>query len=126
MDNVPYHSVRVENYPKANKKKQMSKNGFLKKRLLETMSELLKRVKLLIPKQKTYEFDQIALKLGHEVLRLSPYHCQYNSIKLIWAQVKPEVVTKNISFKISYIEKFINETLDVEKAAANQLKLCKS
>lgn len=26
--------------------------------------------------------------MGHTVLRLPPYHCQYNAIELIWAQVK--------------------------------------
>ncbi|CAH4037998.1 unnamed protein product [Pieris brassicae] len=30
----------------------------------------------------------LAYGRGHEVITLPPYHCQYNSIELIWAQVK--------------------------------------
>ncbi|KAL4119462.1 hypothetical protein QTP88_012269 [Uroleucon formosanum] len=32
--------------------------------------------------------------MGHEMVRLPPYHCQYNPIELIWAQVKSEVAKK--------------------------------
>ena len=31
---------------------------------------------------------EMALKYGHEVLRLPPYHCQYNPIELIWGIAK--------------------------------------
>lgn len=50
--------------------------------------------------------------MGHEAVRLLPYHCQYNLIEFIWAQVKDEVATKNMSFKISDMEKLVNEELD--------------
>lgn len=50
--------------------------------------------------------------MGHEVLCLPPYHCQYNPIELIWAQVKSEVASKNVTFKISDVEKLVNEALD--------------
>jgi len=39
--------------------------------------------------------------MGHEVIRLPPYHCQYNPIELIWAQVKGEIANKNNSFRIA-------------------------
>jgi transposase len=47
-----------------------------------------------IPREKKYKLDAVALKMGHEVVRLPPYHCQYNPIELIWAQVKGEVAKK--------------------------------
>lgn len=50
--------------------------------------------------------------MGHEVVRLPPYHCQYNPIELIWAQVKGDVAKKNVSFKIADVEKLVNEALD--------------
>jgi len=50
--------------------------------------------------------------MGHEVVRLPPYHCQYNPIELIWAQVKGEVAMKNTTFKIDDVEKLLNEALD--------------
>ena len=52
------------------------------------------RVKLIAPfknQQKQYELDRIANEMGHGGIRLSPYHCQYNPIELIWAKVKGEV-----------------------------------
>lgn len=116
MDNAPYHSVLAESYPKANEKKGNVQKWLPEKGVeyspLETLSELRERVKLLVPRQKIYELDQIALEMGHEVVRLPPYHCQYNPIELIWAQVKNEVATKNVSFKISDVEKLVNEALD--------------
>lgn len=56
--------------------------------------------------------DQIVLEKGHEVIRLPPYHCQYNAIELIWAQVKRQVATKNNTFKMADIERLTHEALD--------------
>jgi len=39
-------------------------------------------------KDKIYEIDELLRKNGHEVLRLPPYHCEFNAIELIWAQCK--------------------------------------
>ncbi|XP_045449866.1 uncharacterized protein LOC123665298 [Melitaea cinxia] len=30
----------------------------------------------------------MAKSKGHTVIRLPPYHCQYNAIEMIWAQIK--------------------------------------
>lgn len=49
--------------------------------------------------------------MGHEVIRLSLYHCQYNPIELIWGQVKIQV-TKNNTFKMVDIEKLTHQALD--------------
>jgi len=48
----------------------------------------------------------------HEVIQLPPYHCQYNPIELIWAQVKNKVATKNNTFKLVDIKKLTHEALD--------------
>jgi len=51
--------------------------------------------------------------MGHEVIRLPPYHCQYNSIELIWAQVKNQVAKNNFkTFKMVDLEKLTHEALD--------------
>lgn len=44
---------------------------------------------------KKYEIDEIALKNGHKVLRLPPYHCQFNAIELVWVNCK-EFYNKNV------------------------------
>lgn len=79
---------------------------------LETLCELRERVKSLIPKEKTYELDEIAFQMGHEVVRLPPYHCQYNPIEFIWAQVKGKVTKNNTTFKFDDVEKLLNNALD--------------
>jgi len=46
------------------------------------------------------------------MVRLPPYHCQYNSIELIWAQVKGEIATKNKTLKIADFEKLTHEAIE--------------
>jgi len=65
-----------------------------------------------LPKEKIYKLDEIAFQLGHEVVRLPPYHCQYNPIELIWAQVKGKIAEKNNIFKMADVEVLVNNTLD--------------
>ncbi|KAE9540703.1 hypothetical protein AGLY_003948 [Aphis glycines] len=113
MDNA-YHSTLTEEYPKANTRKT-DVQKWLKDRSIdfspvETLSELREKVKLAMPKEKKYKLDKIALQMGHEVVRLPPYHCQYNPIALIWEQVKGKV-TDN-SFKIEDVEVLVNIALD--------------
>lgn len=40
--------------------------------LEETLCELPEKVKLSMPKEKIYKLDDIALQMGHEVVRFSP------------------------------------------------------
>jgi len=68
--------------------------------------------KNIIPREKSYLLDQLALERGHEVIQLPAYHCQYNAIELIWAQVKNEVAKKNNTFKMVDIERLTHEALD--------------
>jgi len=117
MDNAPYHSMLVNNYPKCNARKaevqEWLKNQNINFSPLETLAELRERVNLLKPTFKRYELDEIASSMGHEVVRLPPYHCQYNPIELIWAQVKGKVATNNSTFKMVDVERLTHEALDL-------------
>lgn len=92
MDNAPYHSVQKHKPPtSANRKLEII--AWLQEKGIEaneTMlkNELLRLVGLHKPTTPTYVLDDIAHEKGHTVIRLPPYHCQYNPIELIWAQVK--------------------------------------
>jgi len=79
-------------------------------------------VKDVIPREKNYELHQIALQMGHSVVRLPPYYCQYNPIELIWAQVKNKVAELNTIFKIVDVEKLVNEVID--SVTAENWKRC--
>lgn len=119
MDNAPYHSMLEDNFPKSNARKADIQEWLTKKNIdfspLETVSELRERVRVLIPTEKKYELDELALKMGHEVVRLPPYHCQYNPIEMIWAQVKGQVASKNTTFKMADVEKLMHEAIDSVK-----------
>lgn len=115
MDNAPYHSALKGDYPKSNWRKANIQEWLTEKNIkfnpLATLPELRQKVRNLIP-QKKKELDEIALKKGHQVIRLPPYHYQYNPIELIWTQVKNKVAKTNNSFKMVEIERLTNEALD--------------
>lgn len=115
MDNAPYHSAQIDKVPCTNWRKQEIKDWLTKKNIpvsdKETKAELLQKV-LPLKRDKRYELDELALSWGHEVVRLPPYHCQYNPIELIWAQVKKEVARKNRTFKLEDVERLTSEAID--------------
>jgi transposase len=116
MDNAAYHSMLVDNFPKSNARKSYIQEWLTENNInfssLETKVELRERVKLLIPTHKKYELDELALKMGHEVVRLPPYHWQYNPIEMIWTQVRHQVAIQNITFKMADVEKLMHEAID--------------
>lgn len=52
-----------------------------------------------VPRQ--YAVDTIARKNNRDVLRLPPYHSIFNSIELLWAQLKENIRRKNKPSKFS-------------------------
>jgi len=99
MDNAPYHSVQTEKYPTSNSKKAdilewLNSKGITFDRPL-LKAQLLTKVKKLKPRTKSYVIDNLAKDAGHTVLRLPPYHCEFNPIELAWAMVKGYVKQEN-------------------------------
>lgn len=91
MDNAPYHTVQIEKQPssawrKAQIVEWLTENGipFEMGMSKNEMFDVAKRHK----KELTYVVDELLRGHGHEVLRLPPYHCQFNAIELIWARAK--------------------------------------
>lgn len=104
MDNAPYHSRQQNKVPtKSNNKKDIKEfleannvyyeEHYTKKQLLEVMNtkEYL----------KDYYVDNRAKEAGHTILRLPPYHCIFNPIELIWAQLKNTIRRTNKTPKFS-------------------------
>ncbi|XP_039294141.1 uncharacterized protein LOC120353647 [Nilaparvata lugens] len=85
MDNASYHSALTEKIPRTNWKKVDIQNWLESKNVSfsenETKAELLSRneIKYAV---KEYEIDRIALEMGHEVVRMPPYHAHYNRLSL--------------------------------------------
>lgn len=91
MDNAPYHSVELERQPSSSWKKyeivewlEKSNIPYDKKMFKPELLSIAKIHK----KTKQYKIDKLLQENGHEVLRLPPYHCQFNAIEMIWADSK--------------------------------------
>ncbi|XP_054257237.1 uncharacterized protein LOC128999434 [Macrosteles quadrilineatus] len=116
MDNAPYHSVLAEKIPNTSWTKENIQNWLSAKNIQystsETKPELLARVLPYKTQPKKYELDILANEMGHTVVRLPPYHCQYNPIELVWAKVKGEVASKNKTFKLKDVEQLVHDALN--------------
>ncbi|KAJ8913801.1 hypothetical protein NQ315_002707 [Exocentrus adspersus] len=92
MDNAPYRSALAEKLPTTSwTKSQMQK--WLQQKNIQFDNNCL-RVKLLEickkhrPNERRYVVDEMINANGHQVLRLPPYHCQYNPIEHVWGICK--------------------------------------
>lgn len=91
MDNASYHSRLVEKNPTSSWKKSDITEWLLQYGIAFPPASL--KVELLAIAnankiQKRYIVDEMLREHGHEVLRLPPYHCQFNAIELIWSNCK--------------------------------------
>ncbi|PSN42730.1 hypothetical protein C0J52_13606 [Blattella germanica] len=64
---------------------------------------------------------------GHDVVRLPPYHCDFNAIELIWAQIKADVAKHNLSFKSGNVKTLFETavskvTMENWKSACDHVK----
>ncbi|XP_075741101.1 uncharacterized protein LOC142789132 [Rhipicephalus microplus] len=65
----------------------------IKKQLLELKASVKSRF-------LSYTIDNTAVKAGHILLRLPPYHCEFIPIKLVWAKVKNGATADNRDFRL--------------------------
>lgn len=63
-----------------------------------TRKQLLEQVRIHKP-APTYAVDTIIRGHGHEVLRIPPYHPDFNAIEFIWGQLKLLVRERNVTFR---------------------------
>ena len=130
MDNASYHSRVLNKLPTTNSRKKEIQEWLQNHEIAydptETTPELLARVALYKTREKICELDEIALEMGHEVIRLPAYHCQYNPIEMIWAKVKGEVAELNNTFRLADVERLTNDRVtreDWESRVAHVEKL---
>ena len=68
----------------------LEKTTFLltkKKDIKPELYELIKSKK----QPPVYKVDESLKRKGHEVLRLPPYHCEFNPIELIWGDLEGKI-----------------------------------
>ena len=77
-------------------------------------------------KYKSYELDELALEMEHEVVYLPSYHCQYNPIELIWTQIKGKVTKKNSTVKIKEVRKLLEDAIKHNSKSGRNLFVMQS
>ena len=92
LDNVSYHSIEVNKAPTSSSLKS-DMQSWLRNKNIEfdpqsTKAVLYELIKLKKESFKVYEIERIAEMHRHNIVRLPPYHCDFNAMELIWAQIK--------------------------------------
>ena len=109
MDNASYHSRKLTKPPTSATKKLELQEWLTSNEIdyltSDTVVKLYNRVKA-VKKQFpcTYAADEKLRAAGIEVLRLPPYHCQFNPIELVWAKFKNRVCKENTEMKVDTIK----------------------
>lgn len=104
MDNASYHSAQKEKIPNMSSKKEdiqefliandlYFEETYTKKQLMEVL-----KTKTF---EKKYNVDNMAKERGFKVLRLPPYHCNFNPIEMIWGELKQRLRRNNTAPKFS-------------------------
>jgi len=114
MDNASYHSMTINKIPNISTKKKDIQEWltardipFDPKMIKPQLIEIVKEVSYCYPTK--YIIDEIAAAHGHEVLRIPPYHCEFNATELIWAQLKGAVARKNNQFNLTHVKALFEE-----------------
>ncbi|KAM7284459.1 uncharacterized protein ISCGN_001553 [Ixodes scapularis] len=116
MDNASYHSRRLEAVPTTSSRKDDIRQWLTSKKISwdpkMVKKQLLDIVALVKSQHLKYRVDTAAETAGCTVVRLPPYHCEFNPIELIWAQIKNGVAARNTTFKIVDVGRLLNEEVD--------------
>lgn len=116
MDNASYHSRKKDKAPTSSSTKS-TMIQWLQERKVQFRPDLRKPelyqiVKLHKPPVPTYVIDSKATELGFKVIRLPPYHCQYNAIEMVWSNLKSYVKGRNKTFKLKDVKELFFEAVD--------------
>ncbi|GLV38172.1 hypothetical protein CBL_12818 [Carabus blaptoides fortunei] len=129
MDNASYHNVQEERCPTSNSRKAEMREWLQSKQIsfTENMSkphlyEIIKKHKATY---KKFAIDKILADSGFEVLRLPPYHPDLNPIEMMWASLKQDVGSKNVTFKLSDTQKLCEEWFSAEERKAEWSNRCR-
>ncbi len=115
MDNASYHSVQSQKTPTLSSRKAEMQRWLAEHNINYDSSMIKAQLYQLIQANKsqfpTYIIDDLATSHGHTVVRIPPYHCEFNAIELIWAQGKGGVARHNHTFTISTVKQLLIEEL---------------
>lgn len=117
IDNAPYHNSLLIKPPNSNTRKA-DMVSWLQKHDIPcnsslTKPEIYETVKQNKSNHTKYAIDQILNEYGHAVIRLPPYHPDFNPIENIWSQIKGYVAKKNVAMNLTSIRILVQEKIDM-------------
>ena len=116
IDNASYHSRNGENHPISTWRKAKYQEWLQKNNVTYGTNALRSELWLLCKRHRDAKsckiIDKIAQRYGHEVLRLPPYHCDLNTIELIWANEKNFVARENTEMTMKFAEELFRRRRD--------------
>ncbi|XP_037502653.1 uncharacterized protein LOC125756741 [Rhipicephalus sanguineus] len=115
MDNAPYHSVQLEKLPSTSSRKAEIQSWLTQKNIPWSNDQLKPELIQLANQNKhrfsEYRIDALAKVAGHDIVRLPPYHCEFNPIEIVWSQVKGYIAANNRSFTLAGDEELVDEAI---------------
>ncbi|XP_037290085.2 uncharacterized protein LOC119185058 [Rhipicephalus microplus] len=116
MDNASYHSVQLEKLPSTSSRKAEIQSWFTQKKNIPRFNDHLKPELIQLVNQNKHRFygyriDALAKVAGHDIVRLPPYHYDFNPIERVWSQVKGYIAAKNRSFTLAGVEELLDKAI---------------
>ena len=120
LHNAKYHSVEINKAPISSNQKQ-DMIDWLQTRGINHDPSAVKPVIYSVVLQhkdnyRQFKIDSLASDHGHTVLRLPPYHCNFNPIELIWGRAKNYVAKRNITFMNADVHALFLEAINKVRA----------
>jgi len=116
MENAPYHSLKHDDVPTSATEKSIiiewlrSKGEIIDRPMV--VAQLMAMVERIKPSYDTYVVDDFLKEHNMNVLRLPPYHCELNPIKMAWSMVKNYVNINNTTYKLDDGLELIDKAVD--------------
>ncbi|XP_037501028.1 uncharacterized protein LOC119374896 [Rhipicephalus sanguineus] len=114
MDNTPDHSVQLEKLPSTSSRKAEIQSWLTEKNIPWSNDQLTPELIQVVNQNKHrfsgYRIDALAKVAGHDIVRLPPYHCEFNPIETVRSQVKGYIAV-NRSFTLAGVEKLLDEAI---------------
>ena len=113
IDNASYHSRNAEDFPVSKWRKAQFQSWLTENKIPFKPDVLRSKLWTLCQKYRTDKtskvIDNTAKKYGHEMIRLPPYHCDLNTIELIWADEKNYVARENREMTLKSVQALFRE-----------------
>ncbi|XP_063533653.1 uncharacterized protein LOC134743952 [Cydia strobilella] len=110
VDNAPYHNKYTEKLPNSNTREQDMIDWLTTHNIPVDPNEAPLQYK---HEHIQYSIDKILAEHGHSVLRLPPYHPDFNPIENIWAQLKQYVAQRNVDMTLTSVKNLLQEKVNM-------------